>query len=311
MERNFETVDLPQLLCTKDLLRPGGGVRFLSIALDMGGIVAGGASRAFGYNFVADKNYLKRSSPTEHMNLADTWANLRGNAFHACRPDGHKPKDVRNKLLWKCGRSDVDVFFPTIETAEAAVARLREALPDTYVSPTIAGFGHDFCAGGLIFQVITKRAGTPDEVTGDFDIANAKPYFDATGFHFTDEWIELEEKRLLGIDDASRLSLLWRVKKWCEKHSYVDLRCGDHEKLIDALFEAIVAVKADRLERWSKKVDIGQLRSVSLPHVLKSPPGEMLRASMLFDMSGVGYSAGNPVLKKIISLGNQVKLETW
>ena len=185
-------------------------------SLSVGGYLTGGFARRLAVALLAKNGIIRLDDGSLK------WRNLRHSVFLG---QGRSVDFGRNKW-WKSEVDDIDMFFPTEEIALSVVSQVRSELPVLWDSPTPAGYGHEFVLGDNILQVITKVTGTPEEVTDGFDLANAKVWLDSSGIHVPDGWIEMEERRLLGIDRSDKLNLLWRVYKWSCETGLIFLRCA-------------------------------------------------------------------------------------
>lgn len=153
---------------------------------------------------------------------------------------------------------DIDVFFKTKEDA----LKVQPSITENQICPfyrdytnTKAHFGYQFrTQNNEMFQTIVKVHGNPEQVVSTFDIANAKIFIDSNGIHYTDEWLELENNKTIGIDLWDKSNLLWRVHKWFVKHDYKSLRENDVEKYVDCLYSITEKVKNKGLVRWDRPV---------------------------------------------------------
>jgi len=204
------------------------------------------------------------------------------NSIFSSAPGQKKDFDSRDRK-WKSNISDVDVFFRDTASARACISGLNSQGEALWSAPSLAHYGVEYVYGRNLFQFITHFSGPPDEILGSFDLANAKVYFDAAGLHWSDEWARLEEDRVLGVDNWGKQNLLWRVAKWMGRHGYDNLREGDHDKYLDAVFRALDETKEGKLMRWGKPVHVDTIRLTAKKLVYRMPPREALKASIIFD----------------------------
>lgn len=191
-------------------------------------------------------------------------------------------KELRNS--WKSGRGDIDIFFPDEEKALRAVENTtRGPFKVELDAPSPAGFAREFIVDGCCFQLITKVNGTPEDVLSSFDIANAKVALVPGGILLTKEWIDLERFNRIGIDKWDKPNLLWRVHKWVKRHSYSDLRQGDHDKYLDFLFKTFEEAKSGNFIMYNRPVLPEEVKRFVRDFIHYYPPKEALKASLLLD----------------------------
>lgn len=266
MTYNCESIDWISFLndkkvCNKD------AIKFFELVISRKGYVSGGFARVLANQLL-------------HKNKSDIFS-IEGTLKKYITPRSNV--DFNNPLFRKGGAGDVDIFFKNKEHAMITKDSVISELNPQYCRNTIAYFGYDIYYGNTCFQLITKINGTPEDVLNTFDISNAKVYLDEQGIHYSDEWKDLEEKRLLGIDISNKPNILWRVRKWLSKHNYVDLRPGDHEKIVDALYDAADKINDKSLIRYNKPVTTTELRSIIKKFIYISPPSQIIKASLLLD----------------------------
>jgi hypothetical protein len=253
---NWISVLNDEKICNKD------AIKFFEFVISREGYISGGFARVLA-NQLLNQNRLDPYVVMQYI--------------------GFKTKFDFNNPFWKSGSSDVDIFFNNKENAITTTNLVINQLTPTYWKNTIAHFGYDVLYGNVIFQLITKINGSPKDVLNTFDISNAKVYLDEKGIHYSSEWKELEERRLLGINISDKPNLLWRVRKWFSKHNYVDLRPGDHEKFVNVLYEVADKINDKSLIRYNKPVTITELRSIIKKFIYISPPDQIIKASLLLD----------------------------
>ena len=264
----FEKVDWIAELYNKKFLSKDAIDSFELIFLNKGYISGGGAK-------VLSNYFLGISSSDESIN------SYFGNKITS----NYLNANFNSQNYWKSYKGDIDVFFNDRNDAYNAKYKVLSSLTPRIFQTTKGGFGYEFLHGDVIFQLITKINGSPKEITDSFDIANAKVYLDDKGIYYTNNWKDLESKRLLGIDLYNKPNLLWRVQKWFKKHNYVNLRDNDHEKYVDILYEAAEKVKDQSLIRFEKPVSEHQIQKFvkSFIYNTGTPANEILKASLLLN----------------------------
>ena len=265
----------------------------LCCAMNMGGFVTGGSARALAAAFLGPqyKGILKNPSGysvrrgADHLECFGSTITLTRHpkSPFTSVPGAKKPNFDANDRTWKSSVSDVDVFFREKKSALECIANLNAQGEAAWSSPSLARYGEEYVFGRNLFQFITHFSGQPEDVLSSFDLANAKVYFDAKGLHWSDEWARLEDDRVLGVDVWNKQNLLWRIAKWMNRHGYENLRGGDHDKYLDAVFKAIDETREGKLIRWGEKVNIRTIRSHTKRMVYGMPPAEALKASIIFD----------------------------
>lgn len=192
-------------------------------------------------------------------------------------------------------KGDIDVFFKHNDLNNLH-HELLEKFYFKHSADTPAMFGKEYYLDNTLVQCITKINGEPEDVLSTFDITNAQVYLDLNGIHFTDEWVNLEEQSLLGIEINSKPNIVWRTKKWYGKHYYNNLRKGDHEKYVDALF--MTAEKFKNKESYGFIKTINDLNKfVKTDYLFSAPITLILKASLLLD----SYNQMN-ILKNLDSI---------
>jgi len=276
-------IDWVSLISSHDLMT-NESLGALDIGLNNGGFVSGGFARMLAVAILTDIHLLSKKN-------CDLWKEIKDNtrlcqnsidAFIKTRfyhNDNGIPGKGRYLLSHVC---DIDVWFNSEQNAIDASRQLIHSRDVVCNLPTLGGFGHEFIVGKNIFQFIKKLTGTAEEVIDSFDIKNAKVYFDRDGIHWSDEWAILEENRMLGIDDFSKPSILWRIKKWSSKEynfGYAKFRQGDDKKYIDALIRIAKMTENHELYRWGLEVKIEELSKINDRICYSLPDESMLKAS--------------------------------
>jgi hypothetical protein len=198
-----------------------------------------------------------------------------------------KPKDdVRRYLRHYSG--DIDFFFETKQDSLNVQGDLQNQCGGAVreYTHTKAYFGYQFRTySNEMFQTIVKVSGNPEHVLSTFDIANAKVFIDRQGIHYTDEWLELEKNKILGIDIWDKPNLLWRVHKWLNKHSYQGIRNQDVDKYIDCLYSVAEKVKKKEIIRWDRPVTDCEIQKFVKKFCSHSDisMNDILKASLLLD----------------------------
>lgn len=181
---------------------------------------------------------------------------------------------------------DVDIFFRNHTGSKLAAAEVRD---DSLIRSSIetkGGWGIEYTSKSMTkFQHITKTQGSPQEILDGFDLANAKVYFDSSGIYWTDEWLDLERHRTLGIDRLDKQNLMWRVNKWSGKHGYKQIRKDDEELFFEHVIAMITKMKNNRFFRFQNPVTVneGLGRVWSLTKILDFTPETLISFAMLFD----------------------------
>lgn len=290
MSWHLEPIDWVDRLRHKKIIDQTGRDALCS-AMNLNGYVTGGAARALAVVFLGPQyKGIIRNPAGYGDDCEDQMTRFGWNVTIARHPNslfssvsGMKQDFDSKNRKWKSNISDVDVFFRDAASARSCISRLNSQGEALWSAPSLAHYGVEYVFGRNLFQFITHFSGSPEEILGSFDLANAKVYFDAAGLHWSDEWAELEEKRVLGVDNWGKQNLLWRVAKWMGRHGYDDLREGDHDKYLDAVFKAIDETKEGKLIRWGEPVRVDTIRLAAKKLVYRMPPREALKASIIFD----------------------------
>jgi hypothetical protein len=271
----FKRIDWVGEMHSRGLL-DGEGAWALSNAFRGGAYVAGGFARALAHGVLCGGNNKDAWNRIDWYSQIPAYAKKYGAPWNSQEGQG-------DAVYWKANAGDIDLFFRDPQGVAAMISAL-ECRPGIYgMGSSRAGYAMDYRAGSRALQIITKVHGDPEDVIGTFDIANAKVVLDGEGIHYTMGWLQLEEKKQLGIDNWNKPNLLWRVRKWVKKHYYDDLRPGDHAPYVEAVFSAMEAVNAGTLVRWGEAVKKHNIHSFAKMFVRTSPPAEVLKISMLLD----------------------------
>jgi len=284
MEWQHESIDWLDVLKKKRALS-GKTIRLIQLCLDSRGYVSGGFARLIAVLLMKEKKVIssrKEDRDAAPWDAVDQKWPVWDQVSSYCLVFGNYEKRSEERL-WKSGAGDVDVFFPDALSASLAVRRAIEMRLDKWNSKTLANYGHEFLVENNIVQMIEKVTGSPEEVLSGFDIANAKVYLNSRGLFWTEEWAQLEENKLLGVDIWDRQNLLWRISKWIRKHGYTNLRPGDHENWVDLLIGSAELCHNKKLVRFSKEVDIRTIRWIGKDLLLRLPPRDLLKASLIYD----------------------------
>ena len=255
--------------------------KILREAMDCGGYVTGGFARNLARCILFDRNLLP---PPPAMKFGEkSWKWLERYCKVKLFPVYNDSRGIHDRT-WKSGVGDIDVFFHT-ETDSMRTCSYVNSTPDLceWSAPTLAGYGMEYVTGGNILQILTKFHGDPLHVLDSFDLANSKVYLDRDGLHWSDEWCELEESKLLGIDRWDKPNLLWRVNKWFSRNDYVDFRKGDHERFVDSILNTISLAIAGELKRFGKVVDPSGIRGYAKKYWRILPASELLKISLGYD----------------------------
>lgn len=300
---NLEPIDWLDELTRRHLL-PGFSKHAVRHALDCDGYVAGGFARSLGAAILRGKGVLRPYGLSEMADASRGWRHFsryiltppRGTAYDS---------SLDAKRLFKTHMGDVDFFFRNSLDSERAVNGLMR-LKHEWTDRTLGGYGQEFIIDDTLIQLIQRIEGAPEDVTSNFDLANAKVWLDGEGLHWNDEWMELEERGHLGIDSIDKFNVLWRVSKWMHKHGYDDLRSGDHSMWVDALMYAARKSKTEKWKRFDRDVSLHNIliKGKGMMHLL--PPADLLRASMLYD----GYDKVT-IMKRLFEAGGLLEKKPY
>lgn len=292
----FRTANIDWLsLISSHGLMTNDSLAALDISLNHSGFVSGGFARMLAVTILTDmcvlskKNSYLWSEVKNNTSLSQHSidAFLKAKYYDAVVPDDSLQPHARKHISYI---TDIDVWFLSESCANEATREVIRTQDVIHNAPTIGGFGHELIVGKNIFQFIKKLTGSAEEVLSSFDIKNAKVYLDRDGIHWSDEWAILEENRMLGIDDFSKSSILWRIRKWASKHfndGYDVFRPGDAVKYVNALIKFAEMTENNELYRWGKKVKISELRGINNRVCDWLPPDSMLKTSSIY----TGYAA--------------------
>lgn len=255
----------------------------IDICISLGGYLTGGFARKFAYAYLKSIGEVidspRRSA--KHCGDLDVWFQLSSDAMLRYDPNEHKRRG--GTRFWKSFVDDVDIFFPSEDLSRGASSEIESNISFKWSSSTPAGYGHEFVLGDNLIQLITKVSGTPEDVTGGFDIANAKVWFDRHGLHVPEDWLEMERAGHLGIDRCDKTNFLWRVSKWYNKHEYSDFRSGDHAKYVDALLNAAKMTNDPAWLMWGKNVTLSQIQKKGKYFLDILAPSDLLKVSFIYD----------------------------
>ena len=255
--------------------------KILRISVGSGGYVTGGFARNLARCILSDRNLLPPPPLEWGRDRNEGWNKLKRYA-NTQKVPWRNSNEVSDRT-WKSGVGDIDIFFPTEVDAQGICSQVNSSSTCEWSSPTLAGYGMEYLSGGNLIQILTKFHGTPDEITGSFDLANAKVYLDGAGLHWSDGWCELEEENLLGIDHFDKPNLLWRVNKWYHRNCYTDFRPGDHAKFVDSILSTVTLAKKGDLKRFGRDVDPASVKGYAKRYWGILPAGELLKISMCYD----------------------------
>lgn len=287
---NVERVDWLNEITTRRVV--GETTRkILRECIDCGGYIAGGFARNLARCIMFDRNLLPPpcESPWKWL---EEYCRVRRLPFEYST-------NIHDRN-WKMRVGDIDIFLPAESIAEGICGRLVESRElYQWSSRTLAGYGMEYITGGNLVQILTKFHGDPLHVIDSFDLANAKVYLDRDGLHWSDEWCDLEDRKLLGIDKGDKPNLLWRVNKWFDRNKYVDFRGGDHEKFVDSILSIISLSANGELKRFDQNVEPWGIRGYAKKYWRLLPASELLKISMGYDT----YDQLN-VIKELSHRGN-------
>lgn len=271
-EYSLYTCDVVRILSDMKSFR-SNSLSFLNEVLEAGGYVSGGFARTIGNLILLGS----KENPARVKN------------YLGCDVGGDGPLNpgTRNSRMWKRDNGDIDVFFHNEVDVQAAIDKISTSGTWTWNADTIGGYGREFLAGGIVFQLIHGIHGSPRDVLETFDIENAKVYFNERGLYLSNDWLELERKKQLGICRADKLNLLWRVRKWFRKHGYTSLRDGDSHKLFSAIERLLSESGSERLFRWNSRVPQKRVQGIARNAIdFLSSADDLLRLSMYLDDYG-------------------------
>ena len=231
---------------------------FVTMCLQEGGYVAGGAARAlFLRKDMQDYFQIGRCGPvaTSHPISDEARLTLRTRR----KPSG-----------------DVDIFFRTREQYDAAVERASQKklgevemynsdLSKTYnvrmrpPSPSGVTAEHDLIAVQLIHCIF----GPPEDMISGFDIVNSSIAVDADGFIYDSALRDLEDKATLKIQKGDATKLLARVSKYMTYRDLTNLDDSTHDMISEWLL------------RYLSKDFVGPTA-----HLIGRPSEDLLRSLM-------------------------------
>lgn len=267
----------------------GGGItsnqaETFKVAWHAGGYIAGGFGR-----MVAVLDAISRAElqlyPTWKKN--EGWRNLSMyTEMHGVRPpwEGKGGNANSNAWKWRGTTGDVDLFFPNHASATVALHRVLSLFGSrAFHTTSKAGYAEEVVYDSCRYQFITKVNGSPEEVLGGFDLANAKVALLPDAILTPPDWLHLEATRAIGIDQWNKPNLLWRVWKWARKHAYRKLRVSDEDRFVNTVFDALEAVKDGTLKRWDRPVTKHEIQRFAKMFIYSFEPGSALKASMILD----------------------------
>lgn len=268
----------------------------LEFCRDTGGYVSGGFATELARAILTRDGTLKIFDKNCQIQMNELWllnnlrvkTLIRHGAYVKSSADELKNTQSQKAIrFWKIGVTDVDVFFPGVDSANSALQKIENEVVTIDMIPSLAKYATEVIVGSTtnanILQVITSFTGQPADVLGQFDLANPRVYFDSAGLHWTDDWADLEERRLLGIDRTDKQNLLWRASKWFHDHKYVDFRKGDHEKLFDVIMSAVELSKSGKLKRFGNDVNVYSIKSLFKRFWHVMPAKILLMSSFMCD----------------------------
>ena len=146
-----------------------------------------------------------------------------------------KNGSVEKTLNSTLENGDIDFFFYNEDAAEKCfewfaklkgshTPRVSASNKNNVVKFTpnsVTGFA--FEGSGIImnrsmkFQFIAKSTGTPEQVLNRFDISNCKIATDVKSIWMVEDWEEIEQQKVIRVDNLAGKYLPWRLKKYIGK----------------------------------------------------------------------------------------------
>lgn len=193
----------------------------------------------------------------------------------------------QNKF-WKAGSGDIDIFFPTAESAWRSHCDVKNFVSnhkDLSMNPTEAGWGFDVCTKKYRGQLITKVVGSPKEITDSFDIINGTCWLGEKTLTYSDRWLELENANLIGLQGkCDKHNLAWRVSKWIWKGNYSTLSQDSQSLYLENCLSTMKEIRSGSLTRFGSVVKPQFLKSKFRDIGVQSLTNEnLLYASFLLD----------------------------
>ena len=178
------------------------GVPAIASALEEGGWIAGGFAR----NLLLD------------LPAADYFSDTRD----------HKP-------------GDIDIFFPSVESANRAIDRAKEA--GRGVQPSFGGFAVESSfkikgSGSSKIQFVNHESlvrPSINETLEAFDIANCRVAITKSEVYYSDDWHALESKKLIRVCHGNTPFLGSRILKYLE-HRGLDGLTEDSNEMLTGWF---------------------------------------------------------------------------
>lgn len=189
---------------------------------------------------------------------------------------------------------DIDVFFPSISTFQAAKQEVMSLL-NSQGSVSAARFGHNFfymmhnlrCK----IQLIESNTGLPVDILSGFDFKNSMVGFDIRHAYVFDGWNDIEDSKIIDVNringDANMFGQ--RVGKYVSKYGY---------KRLTPKSEALLA-------DWYSKKKFDHMKRVyesSMPTQITSPNLFFSEAFMSHILS-VDIIGDNELLTDFVGLG--------
>jgi hypothetical protein len=142
-------------------------------------------------------------------------------------------------------RSDIDVFFPSMATAQMFI-HLARAL-NCRVEKSLTGYAMNIdmmvknrWSKSKYQAIILERAiGDIHDVLQQFDIFPSMVALNYDGFIIPKASIDLDEKKVLHVQDIKTPFTLMRIAKYLQKYGYKTLDDESSDKVVDITFDYI------------------------------------------------------------------------
>lgn len=230
---------------------------FMLDCLDEGGFIAGGFAERIAYgniahSFIKDRADVAFAYYLSHRGDVDIWFenSEASSAFLAKIRASNKftetiPPEDMNTQFWAKTFHDKANLTLQGEQIKSWVSR-----QDPPSEPH--GFGSPFK-----YQVIVRRAGSPEAIVNDFDIYNAMCYITKDGIYVPEHFAQLARRQELHMFKPDYGTLV-KISKWFERHKLYSCLTEQSRSLLNDNFEALADdVIKGKLKHYGKLVKAG------------------------------------------------------
>lgn len=189
------------------------------------GYISGGFSALIGYIYFLqfDRFLSKRRKHTLNSNLVNEKIQIfkiNAEIFNS-RYGIDDVLSEKNKHCFK--KQDIDFFFKNENDYNNIINYINNNKNYSYNEDFISNNAKEFIFNKThVIQLIHKEFGLPEDVIINFDIINAMTWIDKEGFHYSDEWLTLLNKKILKLnyekyETFEKASIITRSIKWADK----------------------------------------------------------------------------------------------